>query len=98
MKFLIVKDTDGTKAYINTKQISLIQGYIGEKDKEDYTAILMSGTLEPFYVKGNVEKVVSTVRLIDIGVISAGRNYDFEAVPKSKIIVDPVEEMLNYFK
>ena len=96
MKFLIIKDTNGTKAYVNTKQIAVIQADLVEESEEDRTAILIVGTVAPIYVKGNVKTVVDTVRLIDHGVTNIDRDYDFEAVKKEE--VDPINEFIKYFK
>ena len=89
MKFLILKDVNDTRAYINTKHIAIIEGMKGEEDdEEDYTALLITGTAAPINIKANVKTVVSVVRLIDHGVTNTDRDYDFEIIQKKNIFDD----------
>lgn len=80
MKFLILKDNDGTKIYINTKHITVIQE--GSKDEKDCTTIIINGVDVPINVKGNVKTVVNTIRLVDHGVVNTDRDYDFELIKR----------------
>lgn len=97
MKFLILKDRDGSKAYLNIDKIAMIQDYGTPDSKEDpVVAIGIAGGFDCIYLNNtNAEKVIDTIRTIELGVTMTP-DYHFEVIkdPKADSAID---EILNYF-